>query len=107
MTPLRLLEEAGEELEQAAIFYEGRQGMLGSVYVTAIKHMLGEVSGHPHRYPLWPDPRAADRGIRKAIVAGFPFSIAYEIYPDLVVAIAIVHASREPLYWLARSGKKP
>ena len=41
--------------------------------------------------------------IRKATIQRFPYVIAFERHAQQVLALAVAHARRRPLYWLTRT----
>jgi hypothetical protein len=41
--------------------------------------------------------------IRKATTQRFPYVIAFEKHEQHVLALAVAHAKRRPLYWLTRA----
>jgi hypothetical protein len=41
--------------------------------------------------------------VHKAIIKRFPYLVAFEVHPDHALVLAIAHAKRRPLYWLARA----
>lgn len=46
------------------------------------------------------DPMLA---IRRFTMRRFPFAIAYVDLPEEIAVLAVAHAKRRPLYWLARA----
>lgn len=59
---------------------------------------------HPHATEEVAEAAAfEDFEIRKRVVRGYPFLIAYVIRREHVVVLAVAHAKRRPFYWLART----
>jgi hypothetical protein len=38
------------------------------------------------------------------VLPRFPYAIAYQVYSDRVVVLAVVHGNRAPRYWMDRAG---
>ncbi len=53
MKPVRLLPEAQEELEAAALWYEARSVGLGAAFADAVELALGEIGSHPQEHGRW------------------------------------------------------
>jgi toxin ParE1/3/4 len=51
----------------------------------------------PERWPLY------RLGMRRYVMAVFPFSIVYRVIPGELQVYAVAHAKRRPLYWRNRS----
>jgi plasmid stabilization system protein ParE len=43
-----------------------------------------------------------DQPYRRALLTTFRYAVIFEIIEDGIVVLAVVHASREPNYWLGR-----
>ena len=90
--------EASEETIESARFYEARSEGLGADFLTAVADATRRIEQFPEAGPI-------DRAnIRKRLVSGFPFTILYEIQPDLIFIAAVMHQHRRPGYWSERVG---
>jgi toxin ParE1/3/4 len=99
--PLRFDDEAAEELEAAAAWYETRRSGLGLDLVLEVRRVLDRIAAHPAAAPLARD-EARQFGVRLCTLRRFPYSIAYvELEAELRV-IAVAHHRREPGYWRPR-----
>ncbi len=88
--------EAHEEMIESARFYEGRSEGFGSDFLTAVEETTRRIEQFPEAGPT-------DRAnIRKRLVAGFPFTILYEMQPDRIFIAAVMHQYRRPGYWRKR-----
>ena len=58
-------------------------------------------------YPVWPGTEAAPTPIRKALLEQFPYLVVFELQAERVLVLAVAHAKRQPLYWLARTSQRP
>jgi len=85
------------------VWYEDRRARLGDEFAEAIAAALGRISEAPDAYPRWTGTPAASSPIRRAVVQRFPYVIAFEHQSERVFVLAIAHAKRRPLYWLARA----
>ena len=88
--------EAHEEMIESARFYEGRSEGFGSDFLKAVEETTRRIEQFPEAGPT---DRAS---IRKRLVAGFPFTILYEMQPDRIFIAAVMHQYRRPGYWRKR-----
>jgi len=55
----------------------------------------------PAVWPLWPGlPETL--GIRRFLLARFPYAIAYEFSGEDIIVFAVAHLARRPGYWKDR-----
>jgi plasmid stabilization system protein ParE len=103
MTKTLIVEDdARVELRAAAMFYEKERAGLGRDFLAAVEEAfdgLIEGTATPLTVPSVPN----DLGIRRAILARFPFAIVYVHEGDTVHVLAVAHLRREPTYWLSRA----
>ena len=99
--------EARAEIRAAALWYEERRSSWGDRFVDRVNEVLQRLARTPTLYPIWPGTEAASVPIRKAVLEQFPYLVAFEIHAESVLVLAVVHAKRQPLYWLARTGQGP
>ena len=94
--PLCLHEDADLELNDAADYYDRESPSLGSAF-------LDEVDSGFDRICANPDAAVeVARGIRKLVLARFPYALVYEIRDDAIRILAIAHQRRRPYYWRGR-----
>jgi len=43
-----------------------------------------------------------DSGIRRLVLAKFPFSLIYEVDGEVILIVAVAHLRRRPQYWSER-----
>jgi toxin ParE1/3/4 len=94
--------DAGDELDQAAAWYDDQRAGLGDRLLAEMRDALAAIAAAPNTWPRWPDTPALVPPIRRFVIPRFPYAIAYQVYPEQVVVLAIAHSSRRPLYWLER-----
>ena len=99
--------EARAEIRSAALWYEERRSGWGDRFVERLDETLSRIEEAPAAHPLWPGTSAAPVPIRKAFLEQFPYLIAFEVHPTRLLVLAIAHAKRQPLYWLARTSQGP
>ena len=99
--------EARTELRAAAVWYEERRDGLGDEFVGEVSEVLARISHSPEQYSRWPGTERGSGIVRKAAVRRFPYLIAFEIGAGTAFVLAVAHARRLPVYWLARAGRMP
>jgi hypothetical protein len=93
--------EADVEAEEAVVWYEGRQPGLGRDFFTELERAYASILEAPGTWPLWPGlPESL--GIRRFLLARFPYGIAYGPSGADIIAYAVAHLSRRPGYWKDR-----
>jgi plasmid stabilization system protein ParE len=99
--PLRLDDEAAEELDAAAIWYEARRPNLGTDFVVAVRETFARVAQTPRAWPFARDvPQRLC--VRKCLLRRFPYSVVYVELEDEIRVLAIAHGSRQPGFWRHR-----
>jgi plasmid stabilization system protein ParE len=99
---LRILPAADEELFQAAVWYDEREGGVGSRFLDAYASAKESIARSPSSPPRLETVKTP-RDIRRVLLKRFPFAVVYEVLPDQVVILAVAHTSRRPNYWLHRT----
>jgi len=88
--------EAEQELEAAAIWYEGRQSGLGDDFLDEFERTLRRVVAEPERWRMiWGENR-------KLNFNRFPYAIVYSVRAEVIYIKAVMHLHRRPFYWQAR-----
>jgi plasmid stabilization system protein ParE len=99
--------EARAEIRAAALWYEERRPGLGDQFVDRVNEALQRLEAAPALHAIWPGTAAAPTPIRKALLEQFPYLVAFELHAEHVLVLAVAHAKRRPLYWLARTSQRP
>jgi toxin ParE1/3/4 len=94
--PVILLDAALEEMFAGSDFYNAREKGLGDEFIDAIEHTRRLLSEYPHL------GARIKRGMRRFVMARFPYSLIYRVHADLIVVVAIKHHAQEEDYWLGR-----
>lgn len=85
-----------EELQDAFNWYEGQRQGLGIEFMDAIDEVVQLILSNPASFPKAYQQR------RKALPVRFPFLVIYELHGDVILIVAIIHASRNPKRWQGR-----
>jgi len=88
--------EAYEEMLESARFYEQREEGLGWEFLEAVVDATRRIRQFPQAGPIERDD------MRKRLVAGFPFTILYQLQKDRIHIADIMHQHRKPGYWKER-----
>jgi toxin ParE1/3/4 len=97
VSELKIHPAAEAELAAAAQFYESRLTGLGETFLVDIGRCFDRVHNSPQSgAPCY-------GRFRRLLVRRFPYSVVYEILPDMVLILAVAHQRRKPGYWRRRS----
>ena len=94
--------EASAELEDAAVWYNGRRVGLGVEFVEAVDAALEQIARWPEIgrvVPGVPD----DVPARRFPVERFPYHMAYLEWDGVIRLLAFAHDRRQPGYWYSRA----
>lgn len=100
--PLRAQDEASEELDHAARWYEERRSGLGLRFLASVDATLDQIQRFPGAgapVPQVPEGLA----VRQAPIKGFPYHVIYLETVNSIHLLAFAHDKRRPAYWLPRS----
>jgi len=99
--PFRAQDEAAEELDHAARWYEERRPNLGYRFLASVDDTLDQIERFPGAGA--PVPRVPpDLPARRAPIKGFPYHVIYLETADTIHVLAFAHDKRRPAYWLPR-----
>jgi plasmid stabilization system protein ParE len=98
---LRILQEAEDDVAGAAQWHERQRPGLGDDFLAAVADGLEAIERTPQGFSL-ATPALPGREVRRHVLSRFPYSVFYEVCPDEVVVLAVVHAKRRPGLWQAR-----
>ena len=91
---------AKQELVEAYEWHESEREGLGKEFSREVHDALEELAEHPLRFPVF------YRKARRRVIKRFPYVIIYEVKPDHIFIVSIMHTSRSPGYWRGRVTKK-
>jgi hypothetical protein len=90
-----------------ATFHEEQRPAFGDRFVGRVNEVLQRLEQALALYPVWPGTEAGPVRIHKAVLDQFPYLVAFELHTESVLVLAVAHAKRQPLYWLARTSQRP
>jgi plasmid stabilization system protein ParE len=90
------LNEAEQELLEAALFYEKQARGLGKNFMEEVYQSIE----HIVNFPLNSQKLTDD--IRRKLLKRYPFGVLYRIDSETIVIIAVMNLKRKPFYWLNR-----
>lgn len=93
---IRLREEAEQDLDDAASWYEDRRNGLGMEFLDAVSSAFTDISANPNQFPT------VHRRTRRALLAKFPYGVFFVMRSSNIDVIAVFHASRNPRVWRGR-----
>ncbi|MEE4191621.1 MAG: type II toxin-antitoxin system RelE/ParE family toxin [Halieaceae bacterium] len=93
---VRLREEADQDLRDAAEWYEKQRAGLGAQFLDQVLKTVNTIGDQPESFPV------VYRGLRRALLARFPFAVFYRVLDQEAVVFSIMHASRDPENWKTR-----
>jgi plasmid stabilization system protein ParE len=70
-------------------------------FYTAVEQTVRLIVRFPAAGPLFADIRS-DLEVRRRIVRGFPFTLAYRVTGETIRIDAVAHMHRQPGYWHRR-----
>jgi len=98
---VRLHPGASTDLASSGDWYEQQVPGLGLDLADEVQRALEAIAERPATWPLWPGV-GEGAGVRRFLLARFPFAVGYVVESGEVVVLAIAHQRRRPGYWLER-----
>ena len=93
---IRFLEAAQQEVDDAVAWYDEREEDLGRVFLDELDRVIRRVKSFPLA------SSEIEPGIRRCLLARFPYGLIYGIDEDLIIVVAVSHLHRQPRYWIDR-----
>ena len=94
---IRFLEAAQHELDEAVDHYNNESPGLSNEFLVEILKVLDRI----HDYPDAWHPFSEDT--RRCRTRRFPYAVVYQVQPDQILVVAVMHLHRSPDYWRGRS----
>jgi toxin ParE1/3/4 len=96
----RLVSEPPADLDVEAAFewYENERPALGFEFLDELRSSYDRIANGPLKY------QELRGGVRRALLKRFPYAVYFSIDRDVVVVVAVLHASRDPAEWQRRRG---
>jgi len=93
---IRFLTLAEDEVDDAVIWYNEQVEGLGREFLDELDRAVRLVRRYPNA------TTEVESGIRRCVLARFPYSLIYGIEEESIVVIAVAHLHRQPRYWADR-----
>jgi plasmid stabilization system protein ParE len=93
---VRFLAPARQELDDAVEWYERQAAGLGKEFLDEMDRVIRRVVA----FPL--SAMEIEPGLRRGLIARFPYGLIYGQDGDAVVVVAVAHLHRAPRYWAHR-----
>jgi plasmid stabilization system protein ParE len=93
---IRFLAPARQELDDAVIWYNEQADGLGQEFLDELDRAIRRSVAYPLSCP------EIEPGLRRCLLARFPYGLVYGLDGDTVVVVAVAHLHREPRYWSDR-----
>jgi plasmid stabilization system protein ParE len=95
---IRFLDPAQREVDDAVAWYDEQDPdeNLGLDFLDSLDRSLQLIRTFPEA------ATEIEPGIRRRLLARFPYGVIYGIDEDTIVVIAVAHLHREPRYWADR-----
>jgi plasmid stabilization system protein ParE len=88
---------ARAELRETRRYYEGQLPGLGRRFLADVDAALGYAVEQPEMFPVV----EGSGGARRVLLRRFPYSLVYDVGPDVIVVLACVHHRQHPAAWQA------
>jgi toxin ParE1/3/4 len=88
--------EVYPEVDHAHRWYETRRPGLGRDFLDAVEVVVAEITANPQRYGVIEDD------VRAAPIGRLPYALYYQVLPDSVFVLGVLHTSRDPSVWQGR-----
>jgi len=98
MNKVRFLTLAQQEIDDAVAWYNEQVDGLGQEFLDELNRGVRRVAAFPMSCP------EIDSGLRRCLLARFPYGLVYSLEGDTIVVVAVAHLHREPRYWVDRAG---
>lgn len=93
---VEFLDEARQELIEAALWYESKEPGLGRRFRNEVAYVVDRIAETPF---LWQE---REGGYRRVNCPIFPYYIPYFVRGEKIILIAVAHGHRQPGYWQSR-----
>jgi plasmid stabilization system protein ParE len=87
---------AENDIADAAVAYEHERPQLGFRFNAELDRTLDRIAANPRQFPF------VQTGVRRALVAVFPFSVFFLVLRNHARVFAVLHQHRHPDSWKTR-----
>jgi plasmid stabilization system protein ParE len=99
--------EARAEVRAAALWYDERLPGLGDEFIERVNEVLRRLEELLLSIQSGQGRKPLQSRSERPFSTSFPYLVAFELHTESVLVLAVAHAKRQPLYWLARTSQKP
>ncbi len=96
MSEVSLHQEAIQEIEAAARFYESKEPGLGIQFILEVRRVTALLLRSPELAPVF------EGTIRRKLLDRFPYSLLFYTTSSGIRIVSLMHQSRRPGYWADR-----
>lgn len=93
---VRLSRLAHAEVAEIHAWYDARQLGLGQEFRQELDRVMGLIGEHPTMFSV------AFDSMRRVMLRRFPYFVLYEVFPDAVVVLGVIHGARDSQFWMTR-----
>jgi plasmid stabilization system protein ParE len=93
---VRFLTLAQQEVDDAVLWFEGRQPGTGVEFLDDLDRAVRLTKTYPFA------GEEIEPEIRRCLFDRFPYALIYGIEDQTIVVIAVAHTHRDPNYWMER-----
>jgi plasmid stabilization system protein ParE len=94
---VRIRAKARADIDRAARWHETKRRGLGREFLKEVEAAFTRIAENPKPYA------ELHRSIRRALLRRFPFGVFYHLSGGIAVVVAVMHSSRDPNEWQART----
>lgn len=105
MLDYRVIEDAEEDVEQAATIYELDTPGRGARFIRAYFQALTHAREFPHSGERVPEKITEDHDLRGLPLTHFPYTLYTAVHGQQLLVVAVAHQKRRPRFWLGRLAK--
>ena len=87
-------------MTEASRFYESVANGLGPDFLEDVQRVIDALCEYPEL------GRPVGRGLRRALLRKFPYSLFYAVDSDEILVVAVAHQRRRPGYWRKRTTRR-
>ncbi len=85
-----------KEIVESFMWYETQAYGLGQDLIVELEQSYQAILELPEIWPIF------KKGVRRYLLARFPFAVLYRQVDDTIYVLAVMHQSRKPNYWMDR-----
>lgn len=89
--------DVSAEIRASYSWYQGLAEGLGDDFLNELESAYEAILAFPQTWPFF------QKGFQRFLLSKFPFSIIYRKSGDTIYIVSVMHNSRKPGYWHART----